>query len=146
MIPARVVLYFLSFSGFLVSFMMRTDINIAMVAMVKLPSTSNNETVAVTSQCYTMTNASHTENTTVVRPEVHSIADAADRLRIAWLFFSCFSYYIPAIISRNHLFPREKEREKEKGRRAFIDQRWIISFLFSFFVGIFFREAFFLYE
>lgn len=35
--PARVVLYMLSFTGFLVSFMMRTDINIAIVAMVKLP-------------------------------------------------------------------------------------------------------------
>ncbi|XP_032686998.1 sialin-like isoform X1 [Odontomachus brunneus] len=68
MIPARVVLYLLSFSGFLVSFMMRTDINIAMVAMVKLPSTSDND-VAVTSHCYTMTNASHTENTTMIRPE-----------------------------------------------------------------------------
>ncbi|KAJ8893401.1 hypothetical protein PR048_005992 [Dryococelus australis] len=37
MIPARVVLYFLSFTGFLVSFMMRSDINLAMVVMVKLP-------------------------------------------------------------------------------------------------------------
>lgn len=37
LVPARVVLYILSFTGFLVSFMMRTDINIAMVAMVKLP-------------------------------------------------------------------------------------------------------------
>lgn len=36
-VPARVVLYLLSFTGFLVSFMMRTDINIAIVAMVKLP-------------------------------------------------------------------------------------------------------------
>lgn len=35
MVPARVVLYMLSMSGFLVSFMMRTDINIAMVAMAK---------------------------------------------------------------------------------------------------------------
>ena len=35
MVPARVVLYMLSFSGFTVSFMMRNDINIAMVAMVK---------------------------------------------------------------------------------------------------------------
>ncbi|EZA59390.1 Vesicular glutamate transporter [Ooceraea biroi] len=69
MVPARVVLYFLSFSGFLVSFMMRTDINIAMVAMAKLSSTSSNETSAVTSHCYTMTNASHAENTTVIKPE-----------------------------------------------------------------------------
>jgi len=37
MVPARAVLYFLSFSGFLVSFMMRTDINIAMIAMARLP-------------------------------------------------------------------------------------------------------------
>ncbi|KAJ1522211.1 hypothetical protein ONE63_002519 [Megalurothrips usitatus] len=36
-VPARVVLYMLSFTGFLVSFMMRTDINIAMVAMVRMP-------------------------------------------------------------------------------------------------------------
>ncbi|KAE8747674.1 hypothetical protein FOCC_FOCC005653 [Frankliniella occidentalis] len=36
-VPARVVLYMLSFTGFLVSFMMRTDINIAMVAMVRQP-------------------------------------------------------------------------------------------------------------
>lgn len=34
-IPARLVLYFLSWSGFLVSFMMRNDINFALVAMVK---------------------------------------------------------------------------------------------------------------
>ncbi|KAG8226711.1 hypothetical protein J437_LFUL005528, partial [Ladona fulva] len=40
LIPARVVLYFLSFSGFLVSFMMRTDINLAMVAMVRMPNTN----------------------------------------------------------------------------------------------------------
>lgn len=33
--PARLVLYFLSWSGFLVSFMMRNDINLALVAMVK---------------------------------------------------------------------------------------------------------------
>ncbi|XP_018361366.1 PREDICTED: sialin-like isoform X3 [Trachymyrmex cornetzi] len=69
MIPARVVLYMLSFSGFLVSFMMRTDINIAMVAMAKLPSTSDNETAVVTSQCNTISNTSYSENTTVIRPE-----------------------------------------------------------------------------
>lgn len=34
-IPARLVLYFLSWSGFLVSFMMRNDINIALVSMVR---------------------------------------------------------------------------------------------------------------
>ncbi|KYN00569.1 Vesicular glutamate transporter 2, partial [Cyphomyrmex costatus] len=67
MIPARVVLYILSFSGFLVSFMMRTDINIAMVAMAKL--SSNNETAVVASQCYTISNTSYSENSTVIRPE-----------------------------------------------------------------------------
>jgi hypothetical protein len=41
-VPARVVLYMMSFTGFLVSFMMRTDINIAMVAMVKFQSNANN--------------------------------------------------------------------------------------------------------
>lgn len=34
-VPARMVLYFLSLSGFLVSFVMRNDINIAIVAMVE---------------------------------------------------------------------------------------------------------------
>ena len=44
MVPARLVLYMLSFTGFLVSFMMRTDINIAMVAMAKveIPKATNN--------------------------------------------------------------------------------------------------------
>lgn len=40
-VPARVVLYMMSFTGFLVSFMMRTDINIAMVAMVRFQSSGN---------------------------------------------------------------------------------------------------------
>ncbi|XP_017855059.1 vesicular glutamate transporter 1 isoform X6 [Drosophila busckii] len=35
-IPARLVLYFLSWSGFLVSFMMRNDMNFALVAMVSM--------------------------------------------------------------------------------------------------------------
>lgn len=39
-VPARLVLYFLSWSGFLVSFMMRNDINFALVVMVK----TNNDT------------------------------------------------------------------------------------------------------
>ncbi|KAI4454412.1 solute carrier family 17 [Holotrichia oblita] len=37
-VPARLVLYLLSWSGFLVSFMMRTDINLAIVAMVEEPT------------------------------------------------------------------------------------------------------------
>lgn len=42
-VPARLVLYFLSWSGFLVSFMMRNDINFALVVMVK----TRNETQAL---------------------------------------------------------------------------------------------------
>ncbi|CAH0548808.1 unnamed protein product [Brassicogethes aeneus] len=38
-VPARLVLYLLSWSGFLVSFMMRNDINLAIVAMVADPDT-----------------------------------------------------------------------------------------------------------
>lgn len=54
-IPARLVLYFLSWSGFLVSFMMRNDINIALVTMVRLPT---NETANTTnSENSTTTNA-----------------------------------------------------------------------------------------
>lgn len=45
-IPARLVLYFLSWSGFLVSFMMRNDINFALVVMV--PSSSSSSSSAVT--------------------------------------------------------------------------------------------------
>jgi hypothetical protein len=48
-VPARLVLYFLSWSGFLVSFMMRNDINFALVVMVKsrnntIPSLNGNST------------------------------------------------------------------------------------------------------
>lgn len=66
MVPARVVLYMLSFSGFTVSFMMRNDINIAMVAMVKPPPTTSDTNVTVTSQyCYVTPNASFTNNTPI---------------------------------------------------------------------------------
>lgn len=53
MVPARLVLYMLSFTGFLVSFMMRSDINMAIVAMVKLRPpvrTSENVTTSRTDQ------------------------------------------------------------------------------------------------
>ncbi|KAJ6641246.1 Sialin [Pseudolycoriella hygida] len=46
-IPARLVLYFLSWSGFLVSFMMRNDINFALVAMVRSPKSSNSSTESI---------------------------------------------------------------------------------------------------
>ncbi|KAL1502126.1 hypothetical protein ABEB36_007318 [Hypothenemus hampei] len=41
-VPARLVLYLLSWSGFLVSFMMRNDINLAIVAMVSEPKSATN--------------------------------------------------------------------------------------------------------
>ncbi|KRG03889.1 vesicular glutamate transporter 1 [Drosophila mojavensis] len=42
-IPARIVLYFLSWSGFLVSFMMRNDMNFALVAMISDDNGTQNE-------------------------------------------------------------------------------------------------------
>ncbi|XP_055922131.1 sialin [Eupeodes corollae] len=47
-VPSRMVLYFLSWSGFLVSFMMRNDINFALVAMVRANDTSITTTTATT--------------------------------------------------------------------------------------------------
>ncbi|GLH13612.1 Uncharacterized protein GBIM_18146 [Gryllus bimaculatus] len=57
LIPARVVLYFLSFTGFLVSFMMRMDINLAMVAMAKTPPSQKNSTDEILN-CYDTGNLS----------------------------------------------------------------------------------------
>ncbi|XP_058802305.1 sialin-like isoform X2 [Phymastichus coffea] len=76
MVPARVVLYMLSFSGFVVSFMMRMDINIAMVSMVKYQPQSN---VSVSSNCYNTSsyseeyNNSQTEGEFDWSPEIQSI-------------------------------------------------------------------------
>lgn len=71
MIPARVVLYLLSFTGFLVSFMMRMDINIAIVAMVK-DSNSEDDTTRPP-LCYPSSNISFTldnNNSTKKIPKV----------------------------------------------------------------------------
>ncbi|XP_058813250.1 sialin [Topomyia yanbarensis] len=75
-IPARLVLYFLSWSGFLVSFMMRNDINFALVAMVR-DGTSNS---SVNDHCVpSMSNSADsnfssllndTDDTDVLLPEV----------------------------------------------------------------------------
>ncbi|XP_039277937.1 sialin isoform X1 [Nilaparvata lugens] len=65
LIPARLVLYLLSFTGFLVSFMMRTDINIAIVAMVKLPPPIPAELLNKTEEpliCYTPPAPNSTED------------------------------------------------------------------------------------
>uniref|UniRef100_A0A1Y1JW82 Major facilitator superfamily (MFS) profile domain-containing protein n=2 Tax=Photinus pyralis TaxID=7054 RepID=A0A1Y1JW82_PHOPY len=57
-VPARLVLYLLSWSGFLVSFMMRTDINIAIVAMVKdaNPQANGGGENTTAQYCFTTTN------------------------------------------------------------------------------------------
>lgn len=61
MVPARLVLYMLSFTGFLVSFMMRSDINIAIVAMVKLPPptpiTANTSSISADKPLYCYTSS-----------------------------------------------------------------------------------------
>ncbi|KAH8338974.1 hypothetical protein KR059_007657, partial [Drosophila kikkawai] len=44
-IPARLVLYFLSWSGFLVSFMMRNDMNFALVAMISNDNSTHNQSI-----------------------------------------------------------------------------------------------------
>jgi hypothetical protein len=49
----------LSFSGFVVSFMMRMDINIAMVSMVNYQSTNiSNNDITMTTICYSKSNTS----------------------------------------------------------------------------------------
>ncbi|XP_066144128.1 putative inorganic phosphate cotransporter [Euwallacea fornicatus] len=58
-VPARLVLYLLSWSGFLVSFMMRNDINLAIVAMVVEPPHDTNSSAEY---CFVV----ESNNTTVV--------------------------------------------------------------------------------
>ncbi|CAK9830210.1 Vesicular glutamate transporter 2 [Anthophora retusa] len=92
MMPARVVLYMLSFSGFTVSFMMRNDINIAMVAMVKPTSTSNTD-VAMTSQhCYATSNATLANNSTPIRLEDQGEFDWSPTIQsaISGSFYWCY--------------------------------------------------------
>nr|CAD7405286.1 unnamed protein product [Timema cristinae] len=91
LIPARVVLYFLSFTGFLVSFMMRTDINIAMVAMVKLPPPADlgNSSVGSPMYCYNPSNTTDFvdgDNVTI-QSATHLPVEPtyADLLEQAWL-------------------------------------------------------------
>ncbi|EFA08478.2 Putative inorganic phosphate cotransporter-like Protein [Tribolium castaneum] len=57
-VPARLVLYLLSWSGFLVSFMMRTDINLAIIAMVEEPTLSVTNTTQ--EYCFTLDDANAT--------------------------------------------------------------------------------------
>lgn len=61
-VPARLVLYMLSWSGFLVSFMMRTDINLAIVAMVESPTVPDegNGSFVEEMYCYDIEQAQNT--------------------------------------------------------------------------------------
>ncbi|XP_063985289.1 sialin [Diachasmimorpha longicaudata] len=52
LVPARVVLYMLSFSGFLVSFMMRMDINLAMVEMAKMQNSDKKNSSKTEAYCF----------------------------------------------------------------------------------------------
>ncbi|XP_017797234.1 PREDICTED: sialin-like [Habropoda laboriosa] len=93
MMPARVVLYMLSFSGFTVSFMMRNDINIAMVAMVKPASATSYTNVAATSQhCYATLNTTFTNNSTPIRPEDQGEFDWSPTIQsaISGSFYWCY--------------------------------------------------------
>ncbi|XP_043493359.1 sialin isoform X1 [Polistes fuscatus] len=99
MVPARVVLYMLSFSGFLVSFMMRTDINLTMVAMAKPTMISNATVTTDTSHyCYKSANVSHVENnnssnsSNVVRLEEEGEFDWSPAIQSAILgsFYWCY--------------------------------------------------------
>lgn len=100
-VPARVVLYMMSFSGFLVSFMMRTDINIAMVAMVRFQSSNSSSSNASQPYCYapvgdagiTAANASlHFNETFVEKPneEGEFDWDATTQGAILSSFYWCY--------------------------------------------------------
>ncbi|XP_012136621.1 sialin isoform X2 [Megachile rotundata] len=93
MVPARVVLYMLSFSGFTVSFMMRNDINIAMVAMVKPPSSTSDTNVPMTSHhCYVTPNVSLVNNSTPIRLEDQGEFDWSPTIQsaISGSFYWCY--------------------------------------------------------
>lgn len=97
MIPARAVLYLLSFSGFLVSFMMRTDINIAMVAMAKMRLRSENSSNITELTCYTPS----TNGTQVIENQTQKVKNLRFILIIDFMcskllhFFSNICMFIP---------------------------------------------------
>lgn len=62
MVPARVVLYILSFTGFVVSFMMRTDINITIVEMVTHRPPKNNNTYCYVPNYNSVLNSNTSDN------------------------------------------------------------------------------------
>ncbi|XP_014270922.1 sialin isoform X1 [Halyomorpha halys] len=65
-VAARVILYFLSFTGFLVSFMMRTDINLAIVAMVKMPPPVTKNVTEEPQYCFAASDISSDNSTSEV--------------------------------------------------------------------------------
>ncbi|BES92160.1 transporter [Nesidiocoris tenuis] len=66
--PARAVLYLLSFTGFLVSFMMRTDINLAIVAMVDMPPPVAVDNATEPLYCYNIEEPSNSSVSVLLGP------------------------------------------------------------------------------
>ncbi|XP_045469677.1 sialin [Harmonia axyridis] len=89
-VPARLVLYMLSWSGFLVSFMMRTDINLTIVAMVAdPPKTSLN----ISSEyCYT------TDNETSINAHYGGTLQWSERVQSYVLASFYWAYIISQIV------------------------------------------------
>ncbi|GLV37066.1 Major Facilitator Superfamily Transporter 17 [Carabus blaptoides fortunei] len=97
-VPARLVLYMLSWSGFLVSFMMRTDINLAIVAMVEsagAPAVENNDTGAGNMYCYDVTDV---QNTTINDTEYGGTLDWSPNVQSYVLASFYWAYIISQII------------------------------------------------
>ncbi|XP_066993793.2 vesicular glutamate transporter 3 [Anabrus simplex] len=90
LIPARVVLYFLSFTGFLVSFMMRMDINIAMVAMVKLPPPVIDDNSSSILVCYYQGNGSDDSSDNATMQEGEFDWDSTTQSTILSSFYWCY--------------------------------------------------------
>lgn len=89
-IPARLVLYFLSWSGFMASFMMRNDINIAIVSMTK------------SNQTYNPVNASYALNASSIRSDNEvpnaTTFDWSSGVQ-AWIMSSFYACYVLSQVS-----------------------------------------------
>ncbi|KAH8260738.1 hypothetical protein KR038_010435, partial [Drosophila bunnanda] len=70
-IPARLVLYFLSWSGFLVSFMMRNDMNFALVAMISNDNSTHNQSI-IGSQSQPVLRGGTEDQTSIVKSVIIS--------------------------------------------------------------------------
>lgn len=91
-VAARIVLYFLSFTGFMVSFMMRTDINLAIVAMVKMPppNPTENTTSDTPLYCYETGENNSTNVTLSPQEEGEFDWDPAIQSTILGSFYWCY--------------------------------------------------------